>query len=154
MDQNEKNGQDYGRTRVLMIDGCSRLIVGHILIPIKNPIIIYEYVFYPAVFGTSSYGSWARIRISHMIQQMLSCYCLERRKQPFKQTHSTEKNFAERMLPKVIQRTNYPVKRTMNEITETDNIGIFDIENHTFKFCVFWMMLHLTKNAMDHFENS
>ena len=42
----------------------------------------------------------------------------------------------------------------MNEITETDNTGIFDIENHTYKFCVSWMMLHITKNAMDHFVNS
>ena len=42
----------------------------------------------------------------------------------------------------------------MNEIIETDNTGIFDIENETFKFCVSWMMLHITENAMDHFVNS
>ena len=29
LDQNEKIGQDYGCTHVLMIDGCSRLIVGY-----------------------------------------------------------------------------------------------------------------------------
>ena len=58
-------------------------------------------------------------------------------------------------LTKVNQRINYPVKRVMNEIIETDNAGIFDIENHTFKFCVScWMMLHITRNAMDHFANS
>ena len=32
-----------------MIDSYSRLIVGHTSIPIKNPILIYEYVFRPAV---------------------------------------------------------------------------------------------------------
>ena len=58
------------------------------------------------------------------------------------------------MWPEVNQRINYPVKRAMNEITETDNTGIFDIENETFKFCVSWMMLHITENAMDHFVNS
>ena len=42
----------------------------------------------------------------------------------------------------------------MNEIMETDSTGIFDIENHTFKFCVSQMMHHITKNAMDHFVNS
>ena len=48
----------------------------------------------------------------------------------------------------------YPVIRAMNKIIETDNTGIFDIENHTFKFCVSWMMLHITKNGMDYFVNS
>ena len=52
------------------------------------------------------------------------------------------------MWPEVNQRINYPV---MNEIIEANKTGIFDIENHTFKFCVSWMMLH--KNAMDHFVN-
>ena len=42
----------------------------------------------------------------------------------------------------------------MNEIIKTENTGIFDIKNHTFKFWVSWMMLHITKNAMDHFVNS
>ena len=36
LDQNEKIGQDYGCTHVLMIDGCSRLIVGYTSIPIKS----------------------------------------------------------------------------------------------------------------------
>ena len=141
-----------------MIDGCSTLIVGYTSIPIKNPILIYEYVFRPAV---SKYGVWEQVRMDHgrefalviFIQQVLSCCRLEGRKQSFKQTRSTENNVAERMWPEVNQRINYPVKRAMNEIIETDNTGIFDIENHTFKFCVSWMMLHITKNAMDHFVN-
>ena len=54
----------------------------------------------------------------------------------------------------------------MNEIIETDNTGIFDKKNYTFKFIESWMMLHIiivirngktydiTKNAMDYFVNS
>ena len=88
LDQNEKIGQDYGCTHVLMIDGCSRLIVGYTSIPIKNPILIYEYVFRPAVL---KYGVWEQVRMDHgrefalviFIQQVLSCYRLEGRKQPF-----------------------------------------------------------------------
>ena len=96
--------------------------------------------------GASSCGSWERIRIIH-IHPTGARYRLEGRKQPFKQTRSTENNVAERMWPEVNQRINYPVKRAMNEIIETDNAGIFDIENHTFKFCVSWMMLHITKTV-------
>ena len=130
-----------------MIDDCSRLIVGYTSIPMKNPILIYEYKFRPAVL---KYDVWEQVRMDHgrefalviFIQQVLPCYCLEGRKQPFKQTCSTENNVAERMWPEVNQRINYPVKRAMNEIIETDNAAIFDIKNHTFKFCVSWMMLY------------
>ena len=58
------------------------------------------------------------------------------------------------MCPQANQRINYAVKRAMNEIIETCDAGVFDIENHTSKFCVSWMMLHITKNTMDHFVNS
>ena len=72
-------------TYVLMIDGCSRMAVGYTSIPIKNPILIYEYVFHPAVL---KYGVWEQNRMDHgtefalvkFIQQVLSCYCLEGRK--------------------------------------------------------------------------
>ena len=36
LDQNEKIGQDYGRTRILTIDGCSRLIVWYTSMPTKK----------------------------------------------------------------------------------------------------------------------
>ena len=49
LDQNEKIDQDYRCMHVLMIDDCSRLIVGYTSIPIKNPILTYGYVFRPAV---------------------------------------------------------------------------------------------------------
>ena len=71
---------------------------------------------------------------------MLSCYRLEGRQQPFKQTRFTENNVAERMWPDFSQSINYPVKRAMNEIIETDNTGIFDIENQNFNLKVFCLM--------------
>ena len=88
LDQNENIGQDYGCTHALMIDDCSRLIVGYTSIPIKNPILIYEYVFRPAIL---KYGVWEQVHMDHgrqfalviFIQQVLSCYRLEGKKQPF-----------------------------------------------------------------------
>ena len=49
MDQNEKIAQEYGCTHVALIDGCSRMIRGYASIEVKNPILIYEYVFRPAI---------------------------------------------------------------------------------------------------------
>ena len=44
IDQNEKLVM-YGVTHVIAIDGHSRFIVAHSLMPIKNNLIIYEEVF-------------------------------------------------------------------------------------------------------------
>ena len=77
LNQNERIGQAYGCTHVLMIDGCSRLIVGFTSIPMKNPVLIYEYLFRLAVL---KYGVWEEVRMDHgrefalviFIQEMLS----------------------------------------------------------------------------------
>ena len=58
----KKIDQDYGCTHVLLIDGCSRLIIGFTSIPIKNPILLYEYVFRPTVL---KYGVWEQVRMDH-----------------------------------------------------------------------------------------
>ena len=44
-DQNEKLAQRFGCTEVAFIDGCSRYICGLITLPVKNPILIYEFLF-------------------------------------------------------------------------------------------------------------
>ena len=44
LDQNEKLKM-FGVTHVLAIDGYSRLIVAHLTIPVKNNILIYEYIY-------------------------------------------------------------------------------------------------------------
>jgi len=62
MDQNEKIGQSFGCTHVALIDGCSRMIVGYASMPIKNPILIYEFVFRPALL---EFGVWNQLRVDH-----------------------------------------------------------------------------------------
>ena len=44
IDQNEKLVM-YGLTHVIAIDGHSRFIVAHALMPIKNNLVIYEKIF-------------------------------------------------------------------------------------------------------------
>ena len=62
MDQNEKIVQGFGCTHVALIDGCSRMICGYASMGVKNPILIYEYVFRPAIL---EYGLWNQLRIDH-----------------------------------------------------------------------------------------
>ena len=49
MGQKEKIAQEYGCTHVTLIDGYSRMIRGYASMEIKNSILIYEYVFRPAI---------------------------------------------------------------------------------------------------------
>ena len=82
IDQNEKIGQDYGCTHVVMIDGCSRLVAGFVSLHVKNPILIYAFVFRQAL---CKYGIWEQVRTDHgrefalvgFIQNVLSHYRLE-----------------------------------------------------------------------------
>lgn len=70
LDQSERKAQQFGLTRVTYIDGCSRLVASFVSISIKNPILIYEYVYVPAV---SKYGFWDQIRMIIMVKNL---YCL------------------------------------------------------------------------------
>ena len=90
------------------------------------------------MFGNKFIYHEREVALVIFIQQVLSRCRLESRKQPFKQTRSTENKVAERIWPEVNQIINYPVKRAMNEIIKIDNTGIFDIEYRTFKFCLSW----------------
>ena len=45
MDQNEKLAQEFGVTHIHALDGCSRMVLGFITIPKKNPVLIYQYLF-------------------------------------------------------------------------------------------------------------
>lgn len=45
MDQNEKIAQDFGVTHVHALDGCTRMVLGFITIPKKNPVLIYQHLF-------------------------------------------------------------------------------------------------------------
>ena len=58
----KKIAQEYGCTHVALIDGCSRMICGYASMEVKNLVLIYEYVFRPAI---SKYGLWNQLRIYH-----------------------------------------------------------------------------------------
>ena len=155
-DQNEKIAQDYGCTHVLMIDGCSRLVTGYASMPVKNPILIYEFVFRPAL---CKYGIWDQIRMDHgrefnlviFVQQLLSVYRNDRSRESYKKTRSTKNYVAERFWPEVNMRINYPLKRAMNHIVENRDL---DISDEILKFCFSWVMLYSSGDAVSHLLNS
>ena len=114
-DQNEKIGQNYGCTHVLMIDGCSRLVTGYGSMPVRNPILIYEFVFRSAL---CRYGIWDQINLVIFVQQLLSVYRNDESRESYKQTRSTKNYVAERFWPEVNMRINYPLKRAANHFVE------------------------------------
>ena len=56
-----------------LIDGCCRMICGHSSMEVKNPILIYEYVFRPAII---QYGLWNHLRIDHG-QEFVLCILVQ-----------------------------------------------------------------------------
>ena len=87
LDQSEKNAQQFGLTHVSFINGCSRFVASYASMPVKNPILVYEYVYKPAV---EKYGLWDQIRTDHgkefvlinFIQDLMSPYRYDTRRQP------------------------------------------------------------------------
>ena len=71
-DQKEKNAHDFGCTHVLFVDGCSRLICRAITLSVKNPVLIYHYLFRPTVL--IRYGLFDQIRMD----RSFACVCLSR----------------------------------------------------------------------------
>ena len=72
-----------------MIDGCSRLVVGFASMPIKNPILIYEFFFRPTIL---KYGIWDQLRMDHgrefclviFVQHIIVYLRADIRRAPFK----------------------------------------------------------------------
>ena len=160
LDQNEKIGQDYGCTHVVMINSCSRLVVGFVSLHVKNSTLIYEFVFRQVL---CKYGIWEQARADHgcelalvgLIQNVLSHYRLEGTSTAYKQTTSTENNVADRFWPEVNSRINYPIKRARNALRNTiQDDDLFNLADPVFKYCVSWVMLYVTKDAVDHFITS
>ena len=155
-DQNEKIGQHYGCTNVAVIDGCSRLVAGFASMPIKNPILIYEFIFRPAIL---KYGIWDHVRVDHgrqfcyvmFVQQIISYLRADVRRAPFKHTTSTDNNVAERFWPEVNSRINYSVKRAMNGILHSEVDEIFNLGDTVMKkYAVSWVMLYVSHDAIQH----
>ena len=88
-----------------MVDCCSRLVAGFVSMPIKNAILIYQFVFRPEILRD-------QVRMDHgrefcfviFVQQVIAYLRAEVRRAQFKQTTSTDNNVAERFWPKVNRR--------------------------------------------------
>ena len=90
-DQNQKIAQTFGCTHVMFVDGCSRYICEAIILPVKNPILIYHHLFRPTLLR---YGLFDQIRMDHgqefnlclFVQELLKEYRFDKRRMPWRQT--------------------------------------------------------------------
>ena len=98
---------------------------------VRNPILIYENVFRPAIL---KYGLWNQLRIDHeqelslyiFVQDLLKYYCQSTEKEPWNQTTPTQNNAIERFWPELNYRVNYPVKRALISIVEENDYNMSD----------------------------
>ena len=144
LDQNEKLIR-YGVTHVLAIDGYSRKVVGFVVMPIKNPIVIYHVLFAPLL---RTDGIWDQVRTDRgrefdlmlAVQDSLEQYRVRREEAPHRRTQSIRNLRAERFWVFVNQRVNYPSKSVLRELEEH---GVFDLSVELDKFCVSWVTMHV-----------
>ncbi|XP_073245404.1 uncharacterized protein [Porites lutea] len=156
MDQNEKIAQEYGVTHVHALDGCSRMVLGFITIPKKNPVLIYQYLFRPLLL---QYGLFDQLHVDHgtefclciFVQELLKNRRGDTSRAPWRQTTSTKNYRAERLWPEENARVKYPLKRTLNFIKERE---IFNMEDPLVSFAVSWVTLHVSKVGSENFVNS
>ena len=99
-------GQSFGCTHVAMRDGHSRMIIGYLSMEIKNPILIYEFLFRPTLL---KYGLFDQLRVDHgtefvlcnFVQELLSVYRYDQSRAPYRQTPSTKNYIIERFWPEL-----------------------------------------------------
>ena len=138
-----------------MIDGCSRLVAGFASMPIKTSILIYQFVFRPAIL---KYGIWDQVRMDHgrefclviFVQQVIAYLRADVRRPPFKQTTSTDNNVAECFWSEVNSRINYPIKRAMNLILHSEVNEIFNLDELVMQYSVSWVMLYVSHDAIQY----
>lgn len=155
LDQNEKCVM-FGVTHVVAVDGYSRKIVGFITIPKKNAIAIYDLLFRPLLLTE---GLWEQVRVDHgtefslliTAQVLLSPQRQNQDHQPVLQSLSRQNHRAECIWVEVNQRVNYPIKRVLVDMENSEEI---DMENESIKFCVSWVTIRVMEDPIKCFIQS
>ena len=147
-DQNEKLNM-YGVVHVLAVDGYSRKIVGFITLPRKYPTAIYRYLFHPVLLR---YGMWQQLRMDHGTEfalvstvQLLAHMRIPCDHRPVLRSLSRHNHRAERLWPEVNARINYPVKRILVRMEESQQI---DMTDGITKFSVSWVTIVVTASPI------
>ena len=144
LDQNEKLVM-YGVTEVLAIDGYSRKVVGFIIIPVKNAVLIYDKLFRPLLL---TQGVWSQLRTDRgrefdlilAVQNSLRELRRHTDRLPYKRTQSIHNLRAERFWVYVNQRVNYPLKAALRSLESCDRITLTEPAE---KFCVSWVAMQV-----------
>ena len=100
-----------------------------------------------------SEGLWNQVRTDHgtefvltvSAQRYLSTYRQTQTRQPVLQSLSRQNHRAERIWPEINQRVNYPVKRILVEMENSEEINMGD---ETTKFCVSWVTIKVIEVAL------
>ena len=152
-EQNGKLAQSCSCTHVLFVDGCSRLMAGFANKSVKNPVLIYEFVFRPALIAD---GIWDRIKMDHgtefcltiFVQKIPAYHGGNEERTPFMQTPSTRNYVAEKIWPEINSRINYPIQLAMNDIVQRNNI---DLSDPVMKHCTSWVTMLFSKPGVENF---
>ncbi len=156
MDQNEKIGQSFGCTHVAMRDGHSRMIVGYLSMEVKNPILIYQFLFRPVIM---KFGLFDQLRVDHgtefvlcnFVQALLSPYRFNQTRLPVRRTPSTKNYIIERFWPELNSRVNYPVKRAMIAVSINGN---YDMDDQIIRFVFSYLSMYVVQDAATHLIDS
>ena len=115
--------------------------------------VVYDLLFKPLLLH---YGLWEQVRVDHgtefalvaTAQNHLSHFCHVHYRQPVFQNLSQHNHPAERLWPEINQRINYPIKRLLVEMENSEDVNMAD---EVCKFCVSWVIINVMASAVQSF---
>lgn len=136
LDQNEKLVM-YGVVHVAARDGYSGCVVGMTNMPVKNAISIYSDLFMPIL---RTHGLWDQVRVdcgrefalALAAQAALADHRTDVSRRAILQSTSTTNHIIERWWVEVNQRVNYPLKRELNSVAQTELVNMEDEDSRFF----------------------
>ena len=139
-----------------MVDGWSRMVCGFGAMEKKNPIVIYDKIFRPAI---AKYGAWNQLRIDHgkefvltiFVQELIEIYHYSRNKTPWKPTALTDNYVVERFWVKVNSRLNYPIKKILSKIIDEYD---YDLNDPIIKHSLSFIYCNLARGPFQHLVQS